>query len=73
MARDPFPAPRSTFIIDARARLEKHYQDQARLAALEAVLADCLHYIAAIHGVPTEEPEPECSIKAKQLLGWTLG
>jgi hypothetical protein len=67
------PAPRTAFIRDAQTRLEQHYRDQARLAALEAVLADCLHYIATTYGMPSEAPEPECAIKAKQLLGWKLG
>ena len=54
-------------------RLVQHHQDQARMAKLEAALSGCLHYIAALNGVPCETPEPECWIDAKRLLGWTLG
>ncbi len=66
-------APRSAFIKDAQARLAQHYADQARLATLEAVLAECLHYIEGTYGPEDDLPEPECSIAGKQLLGWRLG
>ncbi len=65
-------APRSVFIKDAQQRLEQHYRDQARLAALEAVLAECLHYIETTYGPEDDLPEPPCSIAGKKLLGWVL-
>jgi hypothetical protein len=54
-------------------RLVQHHRDQARMAQLETALAQCLHYIAELNGVPHEEPEPECTTNAKKLLGWRLG
>lgn len=67
------PAPRSTFLADARKTTAAHYALQARLAALEAALAECVHYIGTTYGPEDDLPEPPCSIEAKRLLGWTLG
>lgn len=66
-------AARSVVIKDAQQRLERNYRDQARLAALETALKDCLDYIATTYGPEDGLPEPECSIAAKKLLGWKLG
>ena len=55
-----------------RRQLLRHHQDQARLAELERVLSECLHHLAAVHGVPTDAPDPQCVLEAKQLLGWRL-
>lgn len=73
MSVDSSTAPASTFLADARAVLQEKYRLQNRMAALEAALAECLHHMAVEHGIPTEAPEPECAVKAKRLLGWTLG
>jgi hypothetical protein len=62
--------PRSAPIPATLDRLQQHHQDQARISSLERVLADCLHYIAVAYGMPSENDEPECSIRAKTLLGW---
>jgi len=70
------PTPHLTLVIrqpNDRRCLVQHHQDQTRMAQLETALSGCLHYIAALNGVPCETPEPECSIDAKRLLGWTLG
>ena len=69
----PGTSQRSIFLDDARERLLRHHRDQVRMAALATALSGCLHYIAALNGVPCETPEPECSIDAKRLLGGTLG
>lgn len=74
MSCDSIPStPSSTFLADARAVLQEKYRLMARMAALEAALAECLHHMAVQHGIPTEAPEPECAVTAKRLLGWTLG
>ena len=65
--------PRSTFLADARAVLAEKYRQQNRMAELESALADCLHHLAGVHGVPSEEREPDCMLRAKRLLGWKLG
>lgn len=70
---DGSPEPASTFLADARAVIAEKYRLQNRMAALEAALAECLHHMAVVHGIPTDEPEPACAIRAKQLLGWKLG
>lgn len=70
------PTPRRALVArqpEDRRRLLQHHQDQARMAQLETALSGCLHYIAALNGVPCDTPEPECSIDAKRLLGWRLG
>lgn len=68
-------APRALVIRqpEDRRRLLQHHQDQSRMAKLEAALSGCLHYIAELNGIPCDKPEPQCSIDAKKLLGWTLG
>lgn len=65
--------PRSTFLADAQAVLQEKYRLQRRMAALESALTDCLGYIEGTWGPEDDLPEPECSIAAKQLLGWKLG
>ncbi len=57
---------------EERARLARHYQEQARIPLLEKALGECLHQIAELRGEPTEAPEPQCVLDAKRLLGWTL-
>lgn len=72
----PNAAPRTTLTERQptdRRRDVQHHQDQARLAKLEAALAQCLHHLAEVHGIPTEAPEPDCVLEAKRLLGWALG
>jgi hypothetical protein len=66
---------RRTIPVDFEAesqRLVRNAKDRARVEQLEAALAACLHYIAALNGVPSDVPEDECTVNAKKLLGWTL-
>ena len=65
--------PRSTFLADAERVLAEKYRLMARVIELESTLSDCLHHMAAQHGIPTDDPEPECVNRAKLLLGWGLG
>lgn len=57
---------------DASQRLLNHHRDQARIAALERALADCLREIDILRGVPTDKPEPDRVLNAKKLIGWPL-